>query len=49
MIKMGNCEHDWVIDGWVTPDRPSERHCKKCNKRQKVTYQGGDMWKWVDK
>jgi hypothetical protein len=46
------CEHEWVITKWVVNTRefkrPLERHCKRCGKKQSITYFGGDMWRWED-
>lgn len=49
---MDNCKHKWVVTKWVVNNeeykRPKNRYCKKCGKKQSISYLGGDMWKWED-
>ena len=40
--------HKWVVTEWAGEDRALERYCKRCGKRQRVEYFGGDMWRWKD-
>jgi len=44
---MKECRHKWIITEWITNIKPYKRYCKKCGKKQKRQYHGGNMWYWI--
>jgi hypothetical protein len=51
-LSSSDCRHKWVVTEWIgnneNYERPKQRYCEKCGKKQSISYLAGDILQWED-